>query len=304
MDTQGLHGPGAAVIRRLLTPAARIAVAGMLVSLACGIKIAAPPNQTIGFEVFNRANFDAASANITNSWLAMQVGTRFVLEGIVVERGVDVPRHMEITTTNLTKVISGVETRVVYLADYNAGHLVEAALTFLAQDKGGNVWRMGEYPEEYVSGELIAAPAWIHGLENAVAGVFMVASPVVGADYSQGWAPGVAFTDRGKVDQVGVQFCPQQDVCYDNVLVIAEYAPGEIGEQLKYFARGIGYISEAWRGEGDKAREKLDLVEVQQLVPAAMRSVCEAVRALDASGRENSVDVYGQSAILTPTTCP
>lgn len=278
-------------------------VLSSVLSTGCGIQIAAPAGKR-GAEVFNPANFDAASANITNNFLTLRPGTRLIYEGIVVERGVDVPRRSEVTTTNLTKVISGIRTMVTYSVDYNNGQLVEIAMLFLAQDKTGTVWRMGEYPEEYQGGQLRDAPTWIHGIENAVAGVYMLATPTVGTDYSQGWAPSVLYADRGIVDKIGVRVCVQDNVCYDNAVVIAEYAPGEPGQQLKHYARGIGYIRETFRGEGERAREVLNLVQVEQLSDAALRSICQLAHALETSANDNSPDVYGRTVPLEPPTCP
>ena len=272
-------------------------------SAGCGINIAAPSGKRSA-EVFNAANFDAASSNITNNFLSLRPGTRLIYEGVAVDRGVDVPRRSEITTTNLTKVISGIRTMVTYSVDYSNGQLVEVAMIFLAQDKSGTVWRMGEYPEEYASGQLRDAPTWIHGIENAVAGVYMLATPTVGTDYSQGWAPSVLFTDRGIVDKIGVRVCVQDNICYDNAVVIAEYAPGEPGQQLKHYARGIGYIRETFRGEGERTREVLNLVQVETLSDAALRSICSLAHALEESANQNSPDVYGRTAPLDPPTCP
>ncbi len=93
----------------------------------------------------------------------------------------------------------------------------------------GNVWRMGEYPEEYENGKFIEAPAWIHGIDDALAGIAMYSNPELNtSDYPQGWAPNEDWTDRGKVDQVGQQLCVPFD-CYDNVLVIAETSKSEPG---------------------------------------------------------------------------
>ena len=60
-----------------------------------------------------------------------------------------VPHRFVMNVTDLTKVIGGVRSVVTWDLDYTDGELVEAELAFFAQDKEGNVWRMGEYPEEY-----------------------------------------------------------------------------------------------------------------------------------------------------------
>src|SRR3990170_3720292 len=71
----------------------------------------------------------------------------------------------------------------------SAGQLVETELAFFAQDDDGNVWNLGEYPEEYENGEFVGAPStWIAGLAGAEAGVHMLAEPRQGTGYYlQGW---------------------------------------------------------------------------------------------------------------------
>jgi hypothetical protein len=144
------------------------------------------------------------------------------------------------TVTDLTKVIDGVRNVVLYDLDYNAGNLVEAELAFHAQDDGGNVWNMGEYPEEYDDGKFTGAPdTWITGLAGARAGVIMRAAPRVGtSSYLQGWAPAIEFNDTAKVLKVGQRTCVPAR-CYDDVLVTDEYSPDEPdAHQQKFYAPG------------------------------------------------------------------
>jgi hypothetical protein len=97
---------------------------------------------------------------------------------------------VEIKITELTKVISGVRTLISYDLDYSNGQLEEAEIAFFAQDKDGNVWHFGQYPEEYKRGKFVRAPAWIHGFEDARAGITMKADPQLGTpSYSEGWGP-------------------------------------------------------------------------------------------------------------------
>ena len=56
---------------------------------------------------------------------------------------------MIFTVTDLTKEINGVRTVVLWDRDINAGKLLEGELAMWAQDDDGNVWLLGEYPEEY-----------------------------------------------------------------------------------------------------------------------------------------------------------
>ena len=104
---------------------------------------------------------------IDNAWFPMPPGTQLVLQGKANADDGRVTRKVVFTVTDLTKVIDGVRSVVVYEQDYTAGVLEEAELSFFAQDDDGTVWLMGEYPEEYDEGKFVKAPTWISGLKDA-----------------------------------------------------------------------------------------------------------------------------------------
>jgi hypothetical protein len=249
------------------------------------------------FDSFDPNNFDN-STNIDNEWMPLKPGTQLVFEGETIENDESVPHRVVINVTDLTKVISGVSSVVTWDLDYSADQLVEAELAFFAQDNDGNVWRMGEYPEEYEDGKFVDNPTWIHGLDNALAGIAMQANPQPGTpDYPQGWGPEVDWTDRGLVDKVVQETCVPAG-CYQNVLVIKETSATEVGAfQLKYFAPGVGNVLVDWTGT-DKTQETLELVEYNQLSPEEIDEVRAAALELEKSAYEKSKDVYGQTSPL------
>jgi hypothetical protein len=234
-------------------------------------------------EDFERARFND-STQIDNKWLPLRPGTQLVYEGsaIVDEEGRQ-SRRVVTTVTDLTKVIDGVRTLVIWERDFTAGQLNEPELAFFAQDDAGNVWLVGEYPEEYEDGKFDKAPAWISGQKGARAGITMKAEPRLNApDYAQGYAPPpVDFDDRARVYKVGQQTCVPVD-CYENVLVTEEFNPSEPGSyQLKYYASGVGNVRVGWRGEKEVERETLELVEFQHLSPEALAKVRRAAMEMD-----------------------
>lgn len=239
---------------------------------------------------------------VDNAYIPMKPATRYTYEGTTIEDdGTAVPHRVVINVTDLTKVIGGVRAVVTWDLDYSDNELVEAELAFFAQDNDGNVWRMGEYPEEYEDAKLLAAPTWIHGIEEAVAGIEMRAKPEVGSpSYSQGWGPGVKFTDRGQVDQVGQKTCVPVK-CYEDVVVIAEVSGAEKdAQQLKHFARDVGNIRVGWRGTGEKTKETLELTKVEQLSAAALAEVRAEALKLEKSAYSTSKDVYAKTSPLEP----
>jgi hypothetical protein len=245
------------------------------------------------FEDFDPENFSDPT-DINNEWLPLKPGTQYVYEGTTFDEGEVLEHRVVITVTDLTKIINNIPTVVTWDLDYSDGELVEAELAFYAQDDDGNVWRMGEYPEEYEEGKFIGADCWISGIEGSIAGISMLSKPFVGAPgYSQGWAPSVDFTDRGKVDQMGIEDCVPVD-CYEDVLVISETSASEPdAEQLKYFARGVGNIRVGWRGEGEQTQENLELVELSELVLYGMDEARSAALELEEHAYEVSGKVYG-----------
>lgn len=272
-----------------------------LAAVGCGQPQTDRPAQTAdaGLAEFPSDRF-GASTTIDNPWMPLTPGTRFVYEGTTVEDdGTVLPHRVVINVTDLTKMIGGVRTVVTWDLDYADGELVEAELAFFAQDDDGTVWRVGEYPEEYEDGEFVEAPAWIHGFQEARAGIMMLADPQPGApSYAQGWGPAVDWTDRGHVVQIADSTCVRAD-CYHGVLVIAETSAAEPGaEQLKYYARGVGNVRVGWRGAGDPTKETLELVEVVQLDAAALAEVRTSALALERNAYERSKNVYGPTPPL------
>ena len=245
-------------------------------------------------EEFDRGNFNQPT-NIDNQWLPLLPGNRWVLEGSTDEDGERIPHRIEFTVTDLTKVIDDVSTVVAFIEDYSDDELVEAELAFYAQDDDGNVWYLGEYPEEYEDGEFVEAPAWIAGLEEAQAGIKMKAEPRLGSpSYSQGWAPAVEWTDRGQVYKLGQQTCVPAD-CYGNVLIIDEFNQEEPGAfQQKYYARNVGNVQVGWRGE-DAQQESLELVEFVKLDQDELAAARAEALKLEEHAYEVSPDVYGQT---------
>jgi hypothetical protein len=206
---------------------------------------------------FERAQFDDPT-NIDNKWLPLKPGTQFVYEGSAIVEGEGRQSRRVVTiVTDLTKVIAGVRALVIWERDYTAGKLNEPELAFFAQDNAGNVWLLGEYPEEYEDGKFDKAPAWINGQGGARAGIAVKAEQRLGApSYAQGYAPPpVGFFDRARVYKMNQQTCVPVD-CYENVLVTEEFNPSEPGAyQLKYYAPDVGNVRVGWRGEKEEERD-------------------------------------------------
>ncbi len=261
---------------------------------ACGNQPS--PEATAEFKDFDPANFDK-STEITNPWMPMQPGTMWAYEGTAVDdEGNSFARRIEFTITDLTKEINGVQTVVAWIVDYNNEDVIEKEIAFYAQDDDGNVWYLGEHPEEFADGKFVAAPTWIAGIEEARAGIKMMAEPKVGtAKYFQGWGPAVEWSDYGDIQKMGQETCVPVD-CYKDVMVIAESSLGEVGAaQFKYYVAGVGEVRVNWGGQ-DATQEALELVEHEQLGPEALAAVRAEALALEKHAYEVSAKVYGKTA--------
>jgi hypothetical protein len=249
-----------------------------------------PSTDTVA-PVVTEKDFDhrtfANPLRVDNRWFPLQPGVELTLEGSAIEDGRRLRRRVQFTVSDLVKVIDGIPAVVIWERDYSQDELVEAELAFYAQDDDGNVWHLGQYPEEYEEGELVAAPAWVAGQRGARAGLAMLARPVPGPTYSQGYGPEVDYTDRARVYKLGQETCVASG-CYKDVVVTDEYALDEPeARQLKYYAPMVGNVRVAWMGR-DTEQEVLSLVRLVRLDAQAMTKVRGHVVALDRHAYEVS----------------
>ena len=234
---------------------------------------------------------------IDNKWLPLEPGANAVLSGTVEGDDGTLHQHSIVATvTDLTKTIDGVRTLVVFERDIDNGELQESELAFLAQDRVGRVWNMGEYPEEYENGKLTGAPStWLAGVARAIAGVGMLANPRPSTpSYLQGRAPAVDFFDCGMVAKSHQHVCVPVG-CFNDVLVIDEWAPldPEGGHQLKYYAPGVGSIKVA--AAGGVNAEALTLARKSTLNATGLAKIREAVVAQDRRGYRVAKSVYAHT---------
>ncbi len=208
-----------------------------------------------------------APTEVHNPWMPLKPGMQYIYDGAVVEDGEKIAHRIVFTVTDLTKIINGIETRVIWDRDFSKDKLLESELTFFAQDDDGNVWHLGQHREVYDETEFVGGRTWLIGhLEGAKAGIMMKADPKAGAaSYSQGFAPApFNWTDRARLIKTGTSLKVAYGT-YDDVLVIEEFNEEEPGAfQLKYYAKGVGNIGVGWTGD-DENKETLELVEVRRL---------------------------------------
>ena len=248
---------------------------------------------------FSPTNFSNPT-KIDNQWNPLIPGTQFTLNGEA-DRGTGLRPHEVVTTvTDLTKVVDGVRAVVVLEKDLNKGNLEEAELNFQAQDNAGNIWNLGEYPEEYEHGKFDGAPdVWIAGRSDAEPGNSMIGNAQLGTpEYLQGWSPEIEFLDCAKVSKMQQKTCVPAG-CYEGVMMTKEQSPlePESGYQLKYYAPGVGNVRVG--AVGDPEGETLVLSKVSKLSPKQLASARQD--ALTMEKRAVKVNpIYRKTQPVTP----
>ncbi len=89
-------------------------------------------------------------------WVIRYIYERYTVE----DDGEKLPHRIVSTVADLTKVINGVRTVVLYDLDIKNNQLEEAELAFKAQDADGNVWHLGQYTETYDEVEFVRGRMW------------------------------------------------------------------------------------------------------------------------------------------------
>jgi hypothetical protein len=272
-------------------------------SVACGGKsqVDAGASNPGDERALDASDFDqnrfGDSAVVDNRWFPLEPGTQWTWEGHALDGKERIDRRVVFTITDLTKEVDGVRVVVAWDLDYNDDVLEEAELAFFAQDVDGNVWHLGQYPEEYENGEIVKTPTWIAGVEGAKPGIAMKAHPELGTpSYAQGWGPQVGWNDRAITYRMGERTCVPVR-CYEDVLVTREFSRTEPGAyQLKYYAPGVGNVRVGWGGPNEDEHEVLVLTSVTRLDPRALMDVRRKVLEQERRAYDISADVYGRTS--------
>jgi hypothetical protein len=180
-------------------------------------------------------------ATIDNPYFPLPVGARWVYRG---EEDGEVQVD-EMTVTPDHRTIMGVPATVVRdtLRD-DKGTVLEDTFDWYAQDRAGNVWYFGEDTKEYENGTVTSTEgSWEGGVDGALPGIIMPASPKVGDAYRQEYDQGNA-EDLAAVVRTGQRVTTPAGT-YSNVLVTKEWTPLEAKVvEEKTYAPGVGNVSE------------------------------------------------------------
>jgi len=148
-----------------------------MAAAACGGGSSASTPLPQGSEAVTLAPADF-TASIDNPYWPMAPGDRWVYRESDAEGG---ERRVEVTVTNDTKTIMGIEARVVHDVVTEDGAIVEDTYDWYAQDADGNIWYLGEDTKEYENGKVTTTEgSWQAGVDGAQPGIVVAADPVPG----------------------------------------------------------------------------------------------------------------------------
>jgi hypothetical protein len=191
------------------------------------------------------SSFDLENCNFAstgeNSYFILKPGYQVTLEGE--EDGEEL--QLVMTVLDETKVVNGIETRVVEEKETEGSNLVEISRNYFALCKPtNNAIYFGEDVDIYEDGEIVSHEgAWLAGQNGSKAGMIMPEKVEVGLKYYQEIAPGVA-EDRVEIVSVNDTLDTPAGT-FDQVLKTEETNPLNPDEkEFKFYAPGIGLIQE------------------------------------------------------------
>ena len=205
------------------------------------------PGETYAPEVTGSTLTDA----ITNSFYPAPVGARWVYEAHT-DEGVE---RDEVTVTADQRSVWGTAARVVRDTVYLDGVMVEDTLDWYGQDPEGNVWYLGEDTAEYENGAVTTrAGSWESGVNGALPGIVMLASPDVGHVYRQEYLAGEA-EDLAQVVSINESVTVPAGSFSGCLKTRDRSAIDPEIDEFKYYCPGIGVTLEE---EGDTRVELLE----------------------------------------------
>ena len=175
-----------------------------------------------------------------NTYFILKPGFQIVLQA---NEGKE-KAELVITVLNETKIIGGVECRVVEEKESVNGQIAEISRNYFAFCQTTNTaFYFGEQVDIYKDGKVVSHDgAWVAEGNNK-AGIHMPGLPLMGSRYYQEIAPGIAM-DRAEIISVSEKFVTPAGT-FENCLMTEEgnaLKPKE--KEFKRYAPGIGLIQD------------------------------------------------------------
>ena len=170
----------------------------------------------------------------------------FILEpGYYVILRDDAGNQLTMTVLDETKVVAGVETRIIEERELAKGKLVEVSRNYFAIDKvSRDAFYFGEHVSMYKDGKVVGREgSWLAGVNGAKPGLIMPGDPKVGFRHYQEQAAGVAMDRAQILSTEETVETPAGKL--DHCLKVEETNALKSSElEYKYYAPGVGLVRE------------------------------------------------------------
>ena len=206
------------------------------------ILLAAVTALTVGAKVTFTGTFGVDKADLvttgTNRFFILAPGYQQTFEG----KEAGKQTVLTITVLNQTRLVDGVQTRIIVEHETADGQLAEVSSNYFAiSAKTSDVFYFGEDVDEYKDGKVVSHDSsWLAGVNGAHFGMQMPGTPLLGARYYQEVAPKQAM-DRAEVKSLGDTLETPAGK-FANCLNTEETSDLESARETKIYAPGIGLI--------------------------------------------------------------
>ncbi len=184
---------------------------------------------------FHQENCTFASVG-KNRFFSLQPGHRLVLRST--------RERVVITVLDETRMVAGVETRVIEEREEENGKLKEVSQNFFAICKEhGDVFYFGEEVDEYEDGKIVRhSGAWRADEKDSKAGIIMPGTTLLGARHYQEIAPNAM--DRAEIVDDNVTMKTPAGT-FENCIRVEETSGIDASEKgYKTYAPGVGLIQD------------------------------------------------------------
>src|SRR5207245_8193243 len=172
-----------------------------------------------------------------NPYFILEPGYQLVLEGGGTK--------LIITVLNETKMVDGVETRVVEERETKNGQLIEVARNYFAISRRTNdVFYFGEDVDMYKDGKIANHDgSWLSGVNGSKFGLMMPGRVLLHSRYYQEVAPNIAMDRATIVSVTETVKTPAGE--FKNCVKVEETSPlARFTTEYKYYAPGVGMVSD------------------------------------------------------------
>jgi hypothetical protein len=248
--------------------------------------------------IFDPANFIDPTLS-TNPFHPTRPGTQWIRAGTTEVGSRKVPHLVISTMTDVVRTIDGVLAVAMLDQSTDSADISQVGFDYLALDKDGNVWIMGGYTEEFEGGVFTNVEnAFLGAATGGAPGILMPAHVTMDTPRWYIGTPGPEESPSvAEPVEVGITTTVPFGT-YENVLAVREGSIGEIDNEVKYYAPGVGVIL----NEPHLAsihQDSFALVNIVELTPEGLAEASQVVLDLEEHARSVEPDVYADAPVAT-----